>query len=125
MHEAPNDGMVSTGICTRCQRDLVQSGDTLGCPECGEKVSISTLHARLRLKIDRTRPTPKENLNVGVGGPTAHVPNSPGMGTTASATGTSGPALGRTKEAWSPITKKSPIGSFTELLNELRRIERK
>jgi hypothetical protein len=112
IHEAPNDGMVSVGICTRCQRDLIQEGDVLGCPECGEKVSISNLHAALRLKIDRSRPVPKATSSAGVG-------------TTARATNPSGMAWGQTGAVRFPFAKKSPIGSFVELLNELRRNERK
>jgi DNA-directed RNA polymerase subunit RPC12/RpoP len=50
-----DDGLTSSGICTRCQQDLIQVGDTLGCPECGDHVLISVLHTVLRLKAPRAR----------------------------------------------------------------------
>ena len=113
IHEALNDEMVSTGICTRCQQDLIQIGDTLGCPVCGESVSISRLHAAFRSKIDRffdPQPRPKPNANVGASSFT----NYP-----------SSAAWGRTGAVKFPFPKKFPIGSFTELLNDLRRREGK
>ena len=55
LHDAPDDGLKSSGICTRCQQDLIQVGDALGCPVCGDKVLISVLHAGLRLNAPRSR----------------------------------------------------------------------
>jgi hypothetical protein len=52
---APVDGMTSSGLCTRCQQDLVLAGDILGCPICGAHVLVSVLHASIRLNTPRAR----------------------------------------------------------------------
>lgn len=43
--------LISTGVCGKCKQQLVQEGDILRCPGCGEKLSLALLHAAVRLRV--------------------------------------------------------------------------
>jgi hypothetical protein len=68
MATKPEKPLVSTGICTRCQQDLVLIDDVLGCPVCGAAVRVSAIHADLQAR-----------LSIAVGR-TAHVSGDKGVG---------------------------------------------
>jgi hypothetical protein len=44
------DDLGVSGICTRCQQDLILVGEVLGCPVCGENIKLTDLRSALVLK---------------------------------------------------------------------------
>jgi len=104
---APADGLSASGICTRCQQDLILVGDALGCPVCGEHVLVSTLHAAIRLKIPSSR--------LGSRSPGAAV------GSTPRTTNGSQVARNVVGAVVTPPRPTKPSSNFTELWKRLRK----
>jgi hypothetical protein len=104
---APADGLASSGICTRCQQDLILVGDALGCPVCGEHVLVSTLHAAIRLKIPSSR--------LGTRSPGAAV------GSPARTTNRSQVTRSAAGAVTAPPRPTKPSSNFTELWKRLRK----